>query len=86
VFFSVAEAALRAALIAALERHLLVYGAGGEKEARRLIAEIADEVLKEVGENGWEVPSEPTEAAGSPAEEERDCRSAAAGSLAAEPQ
>ena len=41
---------LRAALIAALERHLLVYGAGGEKEARRLIAEIADEVLKEMGE------------------------------------
>ncbi len=49
---------MRGPLITALERHLLVYGAGGEKEARRLIEQIAEEVLLELGRKGGEFGGE----------------------------
>ena len=46
---------MRGPLVAALERHLLVYGAG-EIESRRLIAELAEEVLRDLEEDGWGFP------------------------------
>jgi hypothetical protein len=49
---------VRGPLITALERNLLVYGAGGETEARRLIEQIAEEVLRELEEEGWGFPGE----------------------------
>ncbi len=39
---------MRGPLVAALERHLIVYGAGGETDAHRLIEQIAEEVLREL--------------------------------------
>ncbi len=45
---SLAVDALRGPLVAALERHLIVYWAGGETEAHRLIEQIAEEVLREL--------------------------------------